>query len=243
MTFPSLVRYRESVKSQACLLVPVLFAIAACGGKTNPPATADNPGSASAAPAASTPPSATASAASKEDPSSGEAKYEDPEETALGSTVTMTPLIDKKTKAKFPKKTVGDKDCWQGTALAGDAKKDFDVIIQKCVSPTGLIEYAKPVMGKLHHKHDKRDTYKLKLMGGMCYRYFAVADGSVTDLDILVTKPNGALVADDKTTHPVAIIEFEKAWCMDDDAEYDFHIEVDGPGTGRYVFGVFVKPK
>jgi len=117
------------------------------------------------------------------------------------------------------------------------------VIIQKCASPTGLLEYAKQVTGKLHHVHDKRDTYKLKLIGGMCYRYFAVADSGIRDLDILVTKPGGALVADDKTSNPVAIIEFDKAWCMEDDAEYDFNIEVDGPGTGGYVFGVFVKPK
>jgi hypothetical protein len=242
------------VNTEACFLLTAVLAVAACGGKTNAPTTPDNPGasstaSPSAASTASPPPSgssaSTASAGGVDAPSSEDrTKYDDPEETAVGATVTMTPLVDKKTpKAKFPKRTIGDKECWQGTALAGDAKKDFDLIIQKCVGPTGLLEYAKPAIGKLHHKHDKRDTYKIKLLGGMCYRYFAVADGTVTDLDILVTKPNGALVADDKTTHPVAIIEFEKAWCMDDDAEYDFHIEVDGPGTGHYVFGVFVKPK
>ena len=34
-----------------------------------------------------------------------------------------------------------------------------------------------------------------------------------------------------------------KSWCMDEDAEYDFHIEVDGEGNGRYIFGVWAKPK
>jgi len=156
----------------------------------------------------------------------------------------MAPLLKKGApKSGFPKKTVGDKECWQGTALAGDAKSDFDTIVKKCGAPTGLAEYAKPVLGKLHHVHDKRDTYKLKLAGGMCYRYFAVADAGIKDLDILVTKPGGALVADDKTSHPVAIIEFDKSWCMDDDTEYDFNIEVDGEGTGNYMFGVWAKPK
>jgi hypothetical protein len=217
------------------LLCAALAMLLACGGTAKPPATSDSP----AAPSASAPtPSASAPAPAQED------KYDDPEEIQHGATITMTPLVDKKTpKTKFPKKTVGDKECWQNTALAGEARKDFDVIIQKCVGPTGLIEYAKPVMGKLHHKHDKRDTYKIKLIGGMCYRYFAVADAGITDLDILVTKPSGALVADDKTSHSVAIIEFDKTWCMDDDAEYDFHIEVDGPGNGHYIFGVFAKPK
>jgi hypothetical protein len=233
------------VKTHALVLCAAVGFVA-CGGKSNPPATPDNP----TAPAPTTASSATPASTDtpptgSKDPAPTAEKYEDPEEVQHGATVTMTPLITKadKAKAKFPKKTVGDKECWQGTALAGEAKKDFEAIIQKCVGPTGLLEYARPVTGKLHHVHDKRDTYKLKLMGGMCYRYFAVADNGITDLDILVTKPGGALVADDKTSHPVAIIEFDKTWCMDDDAEYDFHIEVDGPGTGHYIFGVFTKPK
>jgi hypothetical protein len=242
------------VKTKALILSSAAAALFACGGKTTPPATPDTPAAPSAPtpPATAAPPAATdtpptAATSTPKDPTAAgtDAKYDDPEEAAHGGTVTMTPLITKadKGKTKFPKKTVGDKECWQGTALAGDAKKDFDVIIQKCVGPTGLLEYAKPVSGKLHHVHDKRDTYKLKLLGGMCYRYFAVADNGINDLDILVTKPGGALVADDKTQQPVAIIEFDKAWCMDDDADYEFHIEVDGPGTGRYIFGVFTKPK
>ena len=187
------------------------------------------------------PPAPSTTAASKAPPAP---KYEDPHEVEHGAVVTMTPLLKKgMPKGTYPKKTVGDKECWQGTSLAGDAKKDFDVIIQKCGAPTGLAEYAKPVLGKLHHVHDKRDTFKLKLVGGMCYRYFAVADAGIKDLDILVTKPNGALVADDKTSHPVAIIEFDKSWCMDEDTEYDFHVEVDGEGTGNYMFGVWAKPK
>jgi hypothetical protein len=226
--------------------------LVACGGKSNPPATADNPPTppaaktgSSATPAASDTPAAGTASTGPKDPTPAAEKYDDPEEIQHGATITMTPLITKadKAKAKFPKKTIGDKECWQNTALAGDAKKDFDVIIQKCVGPTGLVEYARPVSGKLHHLHDKRDTYKLKLIGGMCYRYFAVADNGITDLDILVTKPGGALVADDKTSHPVAIIEFDKTWCMDDDADYEFHIEVDGPGTGHYIFGFVKTPK
>ena len=157
--------------------------------------------------------------------------------------MTASPLFAKGTpKSKFPKRSIGDKECWEGTALSGDHRKDYEVLAQKCGAPTGLVEYVKPIIGRLHHKHDKRDTVKLKLYGGMCYRYFAVSDAGIKDLDILVMKPSGALVADDKTTHPIAIIEFDKTWCMDEDAEYDFHIEVDGEGNGHYTFGVWAKP-
>ncbi len=229
----------------------VLGLLVACGGKPPAPVTPDTAGATTTPtaptpptpPVAPTPPADTATPA-KDPAKDTAAKYEDPHEAPGGGPITMAPLLKKGVaKSTFPKRTVGDKECWQGTALAGDAKKDFDTIIGKCGSATGLVEYAKPVLGKLHHIHDKRDTYKLKLVGGMCYRYFAVADAGIKDLDILVTKPNGALVADDKTTHPVAIIEFDKSWCADDDVEYDFHIEVDGEGTGNYVFGVWAKPK
>ena len=156
----------------------------------------------------------------------------------------MTPLLSKTTaKSSFPKKTVGDKECWQQTMISGDAQKDFATIVAKCGAPTGSLEYAKPVLGHLHHAKDKRDTYTLKLAGGMCYRYFAVADGSIKDLDILVEKPGGALVADDKTSNPIAIVESDKQWCQDEDIEYSFHIEVDGEGRGNYVFGVWARPK
>jgi hypothetical protein len=98
-------------------------------------------------------------------------------------------------------------------------------------------------MGKIHHTADKRDSFKLKLKGGLCYRYFAAADDTVEDLDILVETTDGALVADDKTKSPVAIIEASKAWCQSDDVEYVFHIEVDGAGKGGYTFGVWARPK
>jgi hypothetical protein len=128
-------------------------------------------------------------------------------------------------------------------SLSGDASKDYEKLAGSCGAPAGLVEYAKPVKGHLHSVKDKRDTFTLKLQKGLCYRYFAVADSGIKDLDILVEKRNGALVADDKQTSPVAIIESEKTWCMNEDAEYDFHIEVDGEGAGKYVFGVWARPK
>lgn len=223
-----------------CSLVLVLVACGG-GGSTQPTTptgatSASTSTAASAAPSGSTAPLASASATPTE--------TNDPDPTESAQVLTMTPLLTKTTpKASFPKKTIGDQECWQGLGVSGDAQKDFTAILAKCGAPTGLAEYAKPVTGRLHHKVDKRDSYTLKLAGGLCYRYFAVADGSIKDLDILVEKPGGALVADDKTTSPVAIIEGSKPWCMDDDAEYNFQIEVDGEGKGGYVFGVWARPK
>ena len=91
--------------------------------------------------------------------------------------------------------------------------------------------------------HDKRDTFDVKIQGGLCYRFFGVADGTIKDLDILIERANGDLVGDDRTNGPVAIIEADKNWCMDSDGDYRFKVEVDGTGTGNYEFGVWARPK
>lgn len=215
--------------------------LAACGGGasstptavTPPTASASptDPAAPSAAPVASTPPPAPSAAADD--------KYEDVETDPT----TLTPLFDKGNRPAFPKATASPATCWQTIALSGDAKKDYDNLEAKCGTPTGAVPYVKPALGKLHDKKDKRDTYLLHLQGGLCYRYFGVADGSVKDLDVLILQAKGALVGDDKTTGPVAIIESDKAWCQDRDVDYQFAVEVDGTGTGHYVFGVWAQPK
>ena len=233
------------MKPRALALAPVLLTWIACGGSTPPPATstpnAPDPASSAgpATSAATTAGSAAGTAAASDDPGEAEA---DPNES--DKPIPMTPLLTKSTaKSSFPKRKIGDHECWQGTALQGKAKEDFQTVIDKCGTPTGMQEYAKPVEGKLHSKVDKRDVYVLKLLGNYCYRYFAMGDGSIKDLDILVEKPDGALVADDKTDQPFAIIDSANSWCVDQDIEYHFAIQVDGVGKGNYLFGVWAKPK
>lgn len=221
-------------------LLPIAVLVAACGGGTTPPTKVT-----SATASASSTSAAVASAAPSVAPVSSVAVAEpedlDPNESS--APITMAPLLTKATaKSAFPRKTIGDRECWQGTELSGDAKQDYATLVTKCGTPTGSLEYAKAVVGHLHHIKDKRDTYTLKLLGGYCYRYFGVADSTIKDLDILVEK-NGALVADDKTTSPVAIVEADKQWCQDVDVEYSFHVEVDGEGKGNYLFGVWARPK
>jgi hypothetical protein len=174
-------------------------------------------------------------------PPATEAKYEDPSEHPDGE--AMTPLFTKAKKPTFPKKTVNDRDCWASLGVSGQHDKDYQTIVNACGTPAGLVEYAKPVTGRLHSKHDPRDVYTLKLLGGYCYRYFAVADSGIADLDVLIQKPGGALVGDDKTSSPVAIIESDQPWCLDEDQTLEFHVKVDGEGTGGYVFGVWARPK
>jgi hypothetical protein len=235
----------------------ILFAIAAgvlsgCGGSTPPP---DAPASPPPAPTTVTvpapAPSATgtgtgtgAAATAAPAAAPAQAAWSDPNEKPDG--YELTALFDrKKSKASFPKKTVGDGECWTSVGVTGDHDKDFAAIVSACGTPTGLAEYAKPIEGKLHHEHDPRDVYKMKVLSGYCYRYFAVADNGIKDLDLLIEKPGGALVGDDKTTSPVVIIESDQPWCQDDDQTLEFHVEVKAGSsdTGGYVLGVWARPK
>jgi len=221
------------------ILVPVA-ALVACGGGSPPPPTtpsapsasapvADAPAASSTAPVASAGPTAPAV----------DDKYEDAETDPT----TLTPLFDKGSRPTFPKATGSAATCWQTIALTGNSEKDYDSLAGKCGTPTGAVAYVKPALGKLHSVKDKRDTYLVHLQGGLCYRYFGVADGTVKNLDILILQAKGALVGDDKTTGPVAIIEMDKTWCQDRDVDYQFAVEVNGEGTGKYVFGIWAQPK
>jgi hypothetical protein len=167
--------------------------------------------------------------------------YEDPGEAH--DPATLTPLFKKDAKPVFPKATIGEHECWQTATLSGDAHKDYDALVARCGTPTGSVEYVTPSFGRLHHLHDKRDTYLVRIHGGYCYRFFGVADGTIKDLDILIERSNGDLVGDDKTNGPVAVIESGKAWCMDADGDYQFGVKIDGVGEGHYAFGVWARPK
>jgi hypothetical protein len=220
---------------RSSILAVTALAITACASHSPQPATSADPPSQASAPAP-----AKAIAAPATPPEAAEA-YEDP--TELHDPEIMQPLFTRETRPKFPKATTSDHDCWQTIQLQGDAKRDFDALVEKCGAPTGSVQYVAPVLGKLHHVHDKRDTFNVKIQGGLCYRFFGVADGSIRDLDILIERANGDLVGDDRTNGPVAIIEADKNWCMDNDGDFRFKVEVDGTGTGNYAFGVWARPK
>jgi hypothetical protein len=215
------------------------FALAACGGSTVP-ANSSPPSPPAQEGAGATPATATASTSPPPVAATAET-YDDPGEAQ--DPATLTPILAKGSKPTFPKATVGEHECWQTVSPSGAARKDYDTIITRCGSATGAIEYVKPALGKLHHKFDKRDTFIVPILGGLCYRFFGVADSTIQDIDILIERPGGALVGEDKTNGPVAIIESEKAWCMDKDGVYNFLVEIDGEGQGNYVFGIWARPK
>ncbi len=155
---------------------------------------------------------------------------------------TLDGLFDKTAKkADFPKKSAKDGECLREAGLSGKADKDYDAVVAKCGAPTGMKEYTKKATGTFDAKHP-RDVYRVKMLGGFCYRFWAVGDKSVGNIDIRVQTPKGALVSIDQSSQSVAVLDPDEPWCKTHDREFDFVVETQN-GKGSYVFGVWARPK
>jgi hypothetical protein len=239
--------------------IPLLVALAAIACSSNKPTPA-GPSTGASAPAASAATSAAASAApaaSSAAPVASSAPSEEEENEVSASAkaaaaaskpspvaqvVALPGLFDKTAKKDgFPKATDTDKDCYRAVSLAGKADKDYEAVLAKCGAGTGMKEYVKKVSGKFDEQH-RRDTYSIKMVGGLCYRFWAVSDSSVGDIDIRVQTPRGALVSMDQSKHSVAILDPDEPWCKKHDREFHFVVE-SAKGNGNYVFGVWARPK
>jgi hypothetical protein len=208
------------------------MAAAGCGSApVSPPASPDP-----SAPSAQAPPAPASSPEAGASPSA-DATYDvvkgkDP--------IHLQPLFDKTSTPAFPTATESEQDCWRTIAVVGSARPDYEKLLSKCGAATGAVQYVRPTIGHLHHKHQRRDVFVVPIQGGLCYRFFGVGDATIQDLDVLIEQ-RGALVGDDKASGPVAIIESDKAWCIDHDGVYSFLVQTHGEGHGQYVFGIWAR--
>jgi hypothetical protein len=157
-----------------------------------------------------------------------------------GDPATLEPVISRDDPLPSFKANVREKDCWQAVALMGEAQQDYDSLVERCGTPTGAFEYARPAVGTLDSVRDKHDTFIVFLRGGLCYRFFGVGDSSISKLNIVIER-NGSLQGEASANGSVAIINTDKAWCIDSDAEYRFLVQVGPQGHGKYVFGVWAR--
>jgi hypothetical protein len=156
--------------------------------------------------------------------------------------VKLDGLFDKTAKkAEFPKKTADDGDCVRAVSLTGKNDKDYEALLASCGAPTGMKEYTKKVTGKLDAKHP-RDEYVITMVGGFCYRFYAIGDSSFGDINIRVQRRDGDLVSMDQSKQAIAILDPGQPWCKTHDREFHFVVET-AAGAGGYTFGVWARPK
>jgi hypothetical protein len=166
------------------------------------------------------------------------ADYDDPGEAR--DPATLAPTFGQGDHPTFPRATGSEGDCWRGVPLAGDARRDYDALVARCGAPTGAVPYVRAAFGRLHHALDPQDTYLVHVRKGFCYRFIGVADGTIDGVSVVIER-DGSLVGEDQAHGPVAILDPDKAWCMDADGDYRFGLRI-RQGDGHYVFGVWARP-
>ena len=161
---------------------------------------------------------------------------------APGAPIALEYLLAKPPPRDFPAKKNDDATCAQQPALTGKNDKDYAALTDACGTGTGMKPFAKAVTGTLDEKQHLRDTYDFKMIGGYCYRFFAVADAGIQNIDVRVQRPDGALVSIDSTKGPIAVMDPDRAWCKTHDREFNLVVETTG-GKGSYTFGIWARPK
>ncbi len=221
-------------------VIPVLVLVAACGGNSsNSTATAPTTSASTASTAASASGAATTAPAASSASAANE-PYDDPNESAVA--IDMPPLVKKGTpKSAYPKVTTSDGDCYKTVGFSGQHDRDYTALIEKCGTPTGMLEYVKPQTGKLHSVKDAVDSFTVPMDKGSCYRLFAVGDQTIHDIDIVILR-NGAILGSGAMTQPVEIIQGSAPFCPVDDGKYSFDVKVKGEGKGAYTFGIWTRP-
>jgi len=224
--------------------------VAGCGGAQDPSAKTSQPtanlGSAQGHSHAAAPTASAANETDEDTPNPAELQgvpqqHLPPGEKGMIPLQLLLPVPDPSPPGGFPAATTTDKECVKSVGLLGQLDKDFAAITSSCGSATGMKEYVKAVSGKIDAGH-KRDTFQVMLAGGYCYRFFAVADGSISKLGFRVHRANGALHSVILGKQPVFIYRANDPWCRRRDRDFQLVVEALDGGEGRYAFGIWARP-
>lgn len=83
--------------------------------------------------------------------------------------------------------------------------------------------------------------HELPLTKGQCVRAFAVADEGVSDLDVALLAPGGAVVATDGIDDRWPILLPDRAICVDADGKYTLRLKAK-KGRGRFALSTWLLP-
>lgn len=152
----------------------------------------------------------------------------------------LLPVPDPAPPGGFPEVASSDKECVRSVGLTGNLARDFEALTAACGEKAGMKAYAKLATGTLGPSRP-RETFSITLAGGYCYRFFAMAGGSIERLNVRVERPNGAMHSVITGKQPVVLYRPGEAWCRRRDR--DFRLIVEAPaGEGPYSFGVWARP-
>lgn len=129
-------------------------------------------------------------------------------------------------------------ECYGAFSPTGDPKADLERLTRSC-GPTGGMHSVTPIHLDRQAEQDPVDRYTFYVpKAGSCYRIYAVGDGSVGDLDLLLRGPDGADVVADVTHDAHPVLPPKGPICFDSPGLYLLEVSV-FRGAGRYAIQVW----
>jgi hypothetical protein len=195
-----------------------MFLFACGGGETPPPATPAAQAASTTTPTASTTPASTGGAT---------------------GTAVLTPAGSAGSKVAERRTSPTWTECHKGYKPTGtsDLGADVDKMANACAATTKMHITGDSFRGT-QAASNVPQTYKFHALAKHCYRVYAAAATTITDLDLLVKDSTGAIVGEDSTDDPTPVVLEDGAVCYTADDDSSVVISVGG-GSGSYAVQVW----
>lgn len=142
---------------------------------------------------------------------------------------------------QFPDRKVGYEACYKGFQMTGNADRDMQDLTRRCGKPCGMLPMSEIVVGR-QDERDRVDIYGINLRADRCYRFFAVGDQGVQDLDSALADGEGNILVRDVFNDAAPIIGPKEPYCPESDGRYKFVVSV-ARGGGTFKFQVWQGPR
>jgi hypothetical protein len=137
----------------------------------------------------------------------------------------------------FPAQRVAFDQCYKGFQVTGRSEGDVVGLGERCGAPCGMIPFS-GVMSGAQRESDNVDVYGIDLRGDRCYRFIAVGDSNISDLDAAIADSEGNVLLRDVYTDSAPILGPEEPFCPSAAGHYKFVVSVAG-GEGTFHFQVW----
>ncbi len=127
--------------------------------------------------------------------------------------------------------------CYASFAPTTDPVSDLDRLGFACGSPRGFAPAA-PVHAAAQKMDEPHERLVFRARTGRCYRFFAIGNATIRDLDIAILAPDGRLVAADLSKDSWSVVPPRAPWCPEEEGPFAVDISV-ADGEGEYALGVW----
>jgi hypothetical protein len=122
--------------------------------------------------------------------------------------------------------------CYGNYKLSGDPLTDVTRLGMLCGPENGMRRVSDPIQGAIEAGKTVH-TSTFDVLSGECYRVFATAEATVTDLDVDVVTRHGARVASDHGEDGWSIVQPDRPFCPLSDDTYTLEVKA-RLGRGRF---------